>query len=92
MSSLSRELSVELPLSAARNTSISQAWKDLFEHFEERKVRESFDILIFLLFINFNFLLFRMQNGKMSLRSMLQKPFDVNLYYYLRKVDMTLKL
>ena len=64
MSSLSRELSVELPLSAARNTSISQAWKDLFEHFEERKVRESFDILIFLLFINFNFLLFRMQNGQ----------------------------
>lgn len=64
MSSLSRELSVELPLSAAKNTSISQAWKDLFEHFEERKVRESFDILIFLLFINFNFLLFRMQNGQ----------------------------
>ena len=64
MSSLSRELSVELPLSAARNTSISQAWKDLFEHFEERKVRESFDILIFLLFINFNFLLFRKQNGQ----------------------------
>ena len=64
MSSLSGELSVELPLSAAKNTSISQAWKDLFEHFEERKVRESFDILIFLLFINFNFLLFRMQNGQ----------------------------
>lgn len=64
MSSLSRELSVELPLSAAKNTSISQAWKDLFEHFEERKVRESFDILIFLLFINFNFLFFRMQNGQ----------------------------
>lgn len=64
MSSLSRELSVELPLSVAKNTSISQAWKDLFEHFEERKVRESFDILIFLLFINFNFLLFRMQNGQ----------------------------
>lgn len=64
MSLLSRELSVELPLSAAKNTSISQAWKDLFEHFEERKVRESFDILIFLLFINFNFLLFRMQNGQ----------------------------
>ena len=64
MSSLSRELSVELPLSAAKNTRISQAWKDLFEHFEERKVRESFDILIFLLFINFNFLLFRMQNGQ----------------------------
>lgn len=64
MSSLSRELSVELPLSAAKNTSISQAWKDLFEHFEERKVRESFDILIFLLLINFNFLLFRMQNGQ----------------------------
>lgn len=64
MSSLSRELSVELPLSAAKNTSISQAWKDLFEHFEERKVRESFDFLIFLLFINFNFLLFRMQNGQ----------------------------
>lgn len=64
MSSLSRELSVELSLSAAKNTSISQAWKDLFEHFEERKVRESFDILIFLLFINFNFLLFRMQNGQ----------------------------
>lgn len=64
MSSLSRGLSVELPLSAAKNTSISQAWKDLFEHFEERKVRESFDILIFLLFINFNFLLFRMQNGQ----------------------------
>lgn len=64
MSLLSRELSVELPLSAAKNTSISQTWKDLFEHFEERKVRESFDILIFLLFINFNFLLFRMQNGQ----------------------------
>ena len=64
MSLLSRELSVELPLSAAKNTSISQAWKDLFEHFEERKVRESFDILIFLLFINFNFLFFRMQNGQ----------------------------
>lgn len=64
MSSLSRELSVELPLSAAKNTSISQAWKDLFEHFEERKVRESFEILIFPLFINFNFLLFRMQNGQ----------------------------
>lgn len=30
--------------------------------------------------------------GKMSLRSMLQKPFDVNLYYYLKRVDMTLKL
>lgn len=64
MSSLSRELSVELPLSAAKNTSISQAWKDLFEHFEERKVGNSFDILIFLLFVNFNFLLFRMQNGQ----------------------------
>lgn len=88
MSSLSRELSVELPLSAAKNTSISQAWKDLFEHFEERKVRESFDILIFLLFINFNFLLFRMQNGQNEF----EKPFDVNLYYNLKRVDMTLKL
>ena len=55
MSSLSRELSVELPLSAAKNTSISQAWKDLFEHFEERKVRESFDILIFYSFHKFQF-------------------------------------